>query len=86
MVLGRFNHDMHRNGLTCLDCHNVMNSELTSDLNLPGVKSCIECHGPKGGIDNSCMRCHTYHNSPVGSPVMKWTGTPIGPGHAEPVK
>jgi hypothetical protein len=63
MGLGKFNHDMHQNGLSCVDCHKVMNSELTSDLNLPSVKSCVECHSPKGAVDHRCIRCHTYHNS-----------------------
>jgi len=63
MVLGKFNHDLHQKGLTCLDCHKVTTSELTSDLNLPSIKSCVECHSPKGGIDNRCILCHTYHNS-----------------------
>ena len=65
MTLGKFNHDLHQNGLTCLSCHNVMNSELTSDLNLPSIKSCVECHSPKGGIDHRCTACHSYHNTPV---------------------
>jgi hypothetical protein len=48
-----------------------MNSELTSDLNLPSIKSCIDCHSPQGGIDHRCTSCHTYHNhsspfSPLG--------------------
>ncbi len=63
MVLGKFNHDMHRKGLSCVDCHQVMNSALTSDLNLPSIKSCVECHSPKGGTDHRCIRCHAYHNS-----------------------
>lgn len=73
LVLGKFNHDKHQKGLTgidltCLDCHKVLNSQLTSDLNLPSIKSCVECHSPKGGIDNRCTSCHTYHNSEPGAP------------------
>lgn len=64
MVLGKFNHDLHRKGVTCTDCHSVTTSQLTSDLNLPSIKSCLECHSPKGGIDDRCIRCHTFHNSP----------------------
>jgi hypothetical protein len=63
MTLGKFNHDLHQKGLSCLDCHHVMDSKLTSDLNLPSIKSCVECHSPKGGIDHRCTSCHTYHNS-----------------------
>ena len=64
MTLGKFNHDSHQKGLACLDCHKVLTSELTSDLNLPSIKTCVECHSPKGGIDHRCTRCHTYHNKP----------------------
>ena len=63
MTLGKFDHSLHEKGLTCLDCHDVMKSELTSDLNLPSIKSCVDCHSPQGGIDHSCTSCHTYHNS-----------------------
>ncbi len=80
MVLGKFNHELHQKGFKCLDCHKVTTSELTSDLNLPPIKSCVECHSPKGGIDDRCIRCHTYHNSqPSGAfpPKSPGTLTPI---------
>jgi hypothetical protein len=77
MTLGKFNHSLHQKGLTCLDCHDVMKSELTSDLNLPSIKSCIDCHSPQGGIDHRCTSCHTYHNP--SSPF-----TPLGESPAEP--
>lgn len=69
MTIGKFDHSLHQKGLSCLDCHNVMNSALTSDLNLPPVKSCIECHSPQGGIDHRCTSCHAYHNDLLG-PVV----------------
>jgi hypothetical protein len=77
MTLGKFNHSLHQKGLTCLDCHDVMKSEVTSDLNLPSIKSCIDCHSPQGGIDHRCTSCHTYHNP--SSPF-----TPLGESPAEP--
>jgi hypothetical protein len=69
MTLGKFDHSLHEKGLTCLDCHDVMKSELTSDLNLPSIKSCTDCHSPQGGIDHSCTSCHTYHNSNPFTPL-----------------
>lgn len=66
-TIGSFRHDMHLKGLTCLDCHQVMGSELTGDLNLPSVKSCVTCHSPKGGIDHRCTTCHSYHNDLPGT-------------------
>lgn len=83
MTLGKFNHDMHRKGLACLDCHKVLESTLTSDLNLPSIKSCVECHSPAGGIDNRCVRCHTYHNSQLG-PAPGTRGPSIHSDKANP--
>ena len=73
MVLGKFSHDLHQKGFSCLDCHKVTTSELTSDLNLPSIKSCVDCHSPQGGIDHRCIRCHTYHNRPPDSLTPKTT-------------
>ena len=77
MTLGKFNHDLHQKGLSCLDCHNVTSSELTSDLNLPSIKSCVECHSAKGGIDSRCTECHTYHNK---QPALLSPKVPVVPG------
>jgi len=84
MTLGKFNHDMHQKGLSCLDCHHVMTSELTSDLNLPSIKSCVDCHSPKGGIDHRCIRCHTYHNSQPASLSPMSPAAPAAPVQVDP--
>ncbi len=78
MTLSKFDHSLHQKGLTCIDCHKVMKSELTSDLNLPSIKSCIDCHSPQGGIRSDCTSCHSYHESS--------SFTPLNPAPAEPVK
>lgn len=83
MTLGKFNHDLHQKGLSCLDCHNVMESKLTSDLNLPSIKSCVECHSPQGGIDYRCTSCHTYHNN---QPTPTFSVTPVEPSQSKPEK
>lgn len=74
MTLGSFNHDLHRKDLKCTDCHNVTTSEKTSDLNLPSIKKCIDCHSPQGGVDHDCTSCHTYHHTNGGL-----FGTPANP-------
>lgn len=56
----QFNHARHRS-VECRKCHNVFESERTADINLPGIKSCIECHSPKGGVAHACSTCHVYH-------------------------
>jgi hypothetical protein len=86
MVHGKFNHDMHQKGLKCIDCHNVMESKDTSDLSLPSIKSCVECHSPKGGIDSRCVRCHTYHNSRPGTRLPKSSGPTFAPNKAGSAK
>ncbi len=63
MTFGKFDHKLHQKDLSCIDCHDVLDSKETSDLNLPSIKSCVDCHSPQGGIDHSCTSCHTYHNS-----------------------
>lgn len=79
MLMGKFNHELHQKGLSCVDCHQVMNSELTSDLNLPPVKSCVKCHSPEGGIDSRCTTCHSYHNSDPDSHLPKPSAAPVKP-------
>lgn len=69
MTLGKFDHSLHQKGLSCIDCHKVMDSERTSDLNLPSIKSCIDCHSPKGGIRHDCTTCHSYHKSSAFEPL-----------------
>ena len=76
LTIGKFDHSLHQKGLTCLDCHNVLDSKLTSDLNLPSIKSCVDCHSPKGGIDHRCTTCHAYHND---SPPIAFPDAPAPP-------
>jgi hypothetical protein len=57
----RFKHDSHRL-LNCTACHaDAPNSRLTSDVLLPTIESCRECHKPTGGARTDCAECHTYH-------------------------
>jgi hypothetical protein len=55
-----FSHDAHRS-IDCLDCHaTIPNSTKTSDVNLPDLKTCQGCHGPKHA-ESRCFECHSYH-------------------------
>ena len=50
--------------MDCEDCHSVKTSEEGSDVLLPNIESCRECHG--GADDNSrlastCVDCHGFH-------------------------
>lgn len=77
---GRFPHGKHKSydGKTgdaaCVACHTgVMKSKAATDVNIPDVASCRECHGapakallantPKAG--DTCDTCHGYHDGVV---------------------
>ncbi len=74
---GRFPHGKHKtfDGKTgqaaCLACHGgALQSKAATDVLIPGVATCRECHGapakalfssaPKAG--DSCDSCHAYHD------------------------
>src|SRR5262249_51976453 len=58
----RFHHEAHRM-LDCTACHkNARNSSLTSDLLLPHMSDCKQCHNRETGVRFDCATCHTYHN------------------------
>jgi hypothetical protein len=56
-----FRHDSHRM-LDCLACHaGAARSRLTTDVLMPSIESCRQCHQPGGGARSDCAECHTYH-------------------------
>jgi predicted CXXCH cytochrome family protein len=66
----RFDHRSHRiqGKLTgddaCLSCHAAKKSEDSSDLMMPGIAKCTECHGDKAAAERvtvQCVSCHEYH-------------------------
>jgi hypothetical protein len=63
MPHAKFDHDAHR-GFTCVSCHpKALISTETSDILLPGIKTCKTCHAPgPGHADSRCSECHTYHD------------------------
>lgn len=74
-----FNHQSHEVGnLTCKSCHATETSKLSSDILLPKIKICRDCHigeesyrkGGKfaaGTLPSTCLTCHTYHGGPHGA-------------------
>jgi hypothetical protein len=68
----RFPHAKHRT-TRCIDCHDKTKSEKSSDVTIPDIEKCRECHaGSKQvthKISNSCKSCHSFHKEgPVGEP------------------
>jgi len=62
---GSFDHSSHTM-LDCMECHRqVRTSEKTSDVLLPGIKTCQTCHDPggkEGSAGGDCFECHPYHD------------------------
>ncbi len=69
----RFSHGAHEE-FSCESCHEkVRNSSKTSDILLPGVKLCQQCHAqdaPLGYVESGCVTCHSYHDA-IGFPGEK---------------
>lgn len=70
----RFPHDQHATH-ECSSCHKVAQSKLSSDVAIPDIKNCRECHGGNATAANkapgTCQTCHGFHvgGSRSGTPV-----------------
>ncbi len=65
-----FDHSAHQE-LQCLSCHaNAVSSTKASDVLLPGIRECRQCHGAGvPGASAECSTCHLYHDWSRGRPV-----------------
>jgi predicted CXXCH cytochrome family protein len=66
----RFNHRQHaiqKNLLgdeACVSCHNARSSTHSTDVMIPDVDRCLQCHAQrqeKDKVTTQCVSCHTYH-------------------------
>jgi hypothetical protein len=59
----KFDHEAH-GSFTCTSCHEkALNSVASSDVLLPGIKTCQTCHAPgPEHAESRCFECHTYHD------------------------
>jgi hypothetical protein len=61
-----FNHDAHKKE-KCTDCHAADTSRAASDLLIPDLNSCRDCHLGAGAVKTAkivpseCAMCHAYH-------------------------
>lgn len=99
MLHGWFDHRPHQaaqrpgrprleGSAACLSCHAAERSSDASDLMLPNVASCRDCHGGETTrlpVESACAMCHDYHMD-EGVPAMllrqqirgrRWTSTVI---------
>lgn len=67
---GRFDHRSHQiqgtltGDAACLSCHKAKDSKESSDLLLPAMTKCEDCHGDKPAVERitvQCVSCHAYH-------------------------
>jgi hypothetical protein len=61
-----FDHEKHRM-MSCISCHNrIPQSQLTADVNVPGIDICRDCHQQGGravsAAPGRCFECHSYHD------------------------
>jgi hypothetical protein len=57
----RFDHGAHRM-VSCVGCHDAERSTETTDVLLPSIAVCRECHRESGGARAACVECHLYHD------------------------
>ncbi len=64
MPHARFDHATHVSE-TCVSCHgNAPESKHASDILIPGIARCRECHGGAGTsakVGSDCLMCHGFH-------------------------
>lgn len=69
-VHGGFDHYAHRQE-ECSTCHKAENSKTSSDLLMPDIAICRDCHlgenARQAKVPSSCAMCHSYHmpNKPL---------------------
>jgi len=61
----RFTHAKHGTA-KCTECHDKALSEKSSDVAIPAIEKCRECHvgkkPTKNRINSGCDNCHSFHN------------------------
>jgi hypothetical protein len=66
MPQARFDHKSHAQA-PCADCHAVQRSKEASDVALPNLKKCQECHGGSKPsmekVTSNCLLCHGFHDA-----------------------
>lgn len=72
-----FDHQSHES-MACGDCHLAEASKASTDVLLPGIDSCRECHQGEAAQDalpSTCGMCHIYHFDDLAPLAPSETGT-----------
>ena len=63
-IHGWFDHEEHKQE-RCVTCHAADRSDASSDLLLPGIAQCRDCHQGESArtaeVPSGCAMCHSYH-------------------------
>src|SRR5688572_25787353 len=57
-------HDTTVEEMTCESCHPARTSKSETDLLIPGIDNCRQCHGGESAeqlVPTTCIQCHKYH-------------------------
>jgi hypothetical protein len=83
MAHGWFDHQAHEQE-DCTTCHAAETSDRSSDLLLPDLASCRDCHMGEGAkaaeVPSSCAMCHSFHPPASGLPAAPRR---VGQGHPQ---
>lgn len=63
-----FDHSKHQ-AMQCAECHDSAHSEKSSDVLIPGLNTCIGCHGTERAdfkAQSDCTSCHLFHQREFG--------------------
>ncbi|TRD11959.1 cytochrome c family protein [Erythrobacter insulae] len=72
LMHGYFSHEAHEDE-TCVSCHAADRSDEATDLLIPDLESCRDCHKGEAAVKtkkivpSSCAMCHAYH-----TPAKPW--------------
>jgi hypothetical protein len=70
----QFPHDKHRTS-GCIDCHDIGRSEKSSDVAIPDIAKCRECHAGEAPGENKvaspCAACHRFHQAAIARPDLQ---------------
>lgn len=66
MPRARFSHKSHPQA-KCATCHEVATSKKSSDVSMPGIETCRDCHGgsrpAEARVTSNCLLCHAFHDA-----------------------
>ena len=90
LIHGEFPHAKHAS-VACADCHDARHSKETSDILMPPIKRCAECHRSQPSETPSllasqipgrlrasaeCLSCHKFHPGPAVAAALELKSSP----------